>query len=236
METIRTRAALAFALILALGAVASSWIVGHALYDVKAADRFVTVRGLSEREIPADLAFWPLVFNATGNDLASLQEEVEADAAVIERFLTELGFSAEVVSRAAPRVTDFEAQGGMTNGRDRYVIESAVVVRSPDVERVRQGIARSGGLVRQGVALIRSYEHNTQYLFTGLDTVKPEMIAEATRDARSAAEQFARDSGSCVGAIRRAQQGYFSIEDRDAFSPEIKRVRVVTTVDFFLEE
>jgi hypothetical protein len=90
--------------------------------------------------------------------------------------------------------------------------------------------------VGQGVALIRSYEYNTQYLYTELEAVKPEMIAEATRDARGAAERFAEDSGSSVGAIRNAQQGLFSIEDRDAFSPEFKKVRVVTTIQFFLDE
>ena len=89
---------------------------------------------------------------------------------------------------------------------------------------------------KQGVALIRSYEYDTQYLFTALDQIKPEMIAEATRDARSAAQQFAEDSGSKVGAIRNAQQGYFSIEDRDRFSPEQKTVRVVTTIEYFLED
>jgi uncharacterized protein len=85
-----------------------------------------------------------------------------------------------------------------------------------------------------GVTLIRSYEYNTQYLFTQLDEVKPEMIAEATRDARRAADEFAEDSGAEVGGIRRAQQGYFSIEDRDAFSPEHKKIRVVTSIDYFL--
>jgi hypothetical protein len=89
--------------------------------------------------------------------------------------------------------------------------------------------------VRQGVAMLRSYEYNPQFLFTRLEAIKPEMIAEATVDARNAAEQFAHDSGSRVGAIRSAQQGYFSVEDRDAFSPEYKRIRVVTTVEYYLE-
>lgn len=95
-------------------------------------------------------------------------------------------------------------------------------------------MSRSGELVAQGIALIRSYEHQTEYLYTDLDKIKPEMIAEATRDARSAAQQFAEDSGSRVGGIRTAQQGYFSIEDRDRFSPQFKKVRVVTTIQYFL--
>ena len=115
---------------------------------------------------------------------------------------------------------------------DHHLLERQHLAR---IEQARAAMARSGSLVKQGVALIRSYEYQTQYLFTDLDSVKPEMIAEATRDARRAAEQFAEDSGSRVGGIRNAQQGYFSIQDRDKFSPEFKSIRVVTTVQFFLE-
>jgi hypothetical protein len=93
---------------------------------------------------------------------------------------------------------------------------------------------QSGELVAEGVALIRSYDSQTEYFFTGLEAIKPDMIQEATSDARRAAQQFAEDSGSRVGGIRNAQQGYFSIEDRDRFSPEHKKVRVVTTIQYFL--
>jgi len=119
---------------------------------------------------------------------------------------------------------------------DRYAAEQTVTLRSPRVAAVKEALQRSGELIREGVALMRSYEYNTTFLYTALDEIKPQMIAEATKDARKAAEQFARDSGSRVGAIRNAQQGYFDIQDRDAFSPEIKRVRVVTTIQYFLDE
>jgi hypothetical protein len=118
---------------------------------------------------------------------------------------------------------------------DRYVAEATVMLRSGRIDDVRRAMQRSGELVKQGVALIRSYEQNTQYFYTNLDKIKPEMIAEATTDARRAAEQFAKDSGSRVGAIRNAQQGFFTVEDRDPFSPEFKKIRVVTTVQYFLE-
>jgi hypothetical protein len=119
---------------------------------------------------------------------------------------------------------------------DRYVAEQSMTLRSAKITPVKVAMQQSGELIREGVALVRSYEYNTTFLYTALDTIKPAMIAEATKDARKAAEQFARDSGSRVGAIRNAQQGFFDIQDRDAFSPEIKKVRVVTTVQYFLED
>ena len=117
----------------------------------------------------------------------------------------------------------------------RYVAEVVVVALEPD-RQVRKANELLGDLVKEGVALVQNYESRTQFSYTGLEQVKPGMIATATRDARKAAEQFAKDSGSKVGSIRNAQQGYFSIEDRDSFSPEFKQIRVVTTVQFFLED
>lgn len=178
-----------------------------------------------------------MAFSVTGNDLQALQRELEEDSAEIETFLNELGFSSEDSTRTAPEVIDRAAQGmRIEPGQDRYSLQAVVVLRSQDVDAVRKAIERSGELVRRGVTLVRNYEYQTQYIFSELETVKPDMIAEATRDARAAAEQFAADSGTHVGGIRRAQQEYFSIQDRDRFTPEIKTVRVVTTVDFYLED
>jgi hypothetical protein len=221
-------------ILLALGLAVAGFFVGRGFYRGRTADRYVTVKGLSEREVAADLALLPLVFTVTGNDLGELQRRLETDRGKITGFLDGLGFTTEEYSTSAPRVTDNWAQAYGARPEQRYLIEGAVSLRSDKIDAVRQAIQRSDELVKAGVALIRSYEYNTQYLFTELDEIKPEMIAEATRDARRAAEQFAADSGSRVGAIRNAQQGYFSIEDRDAFSPEIKTVRVVTTVEYLL--
>jgi len=229
------------ALLLAIGLALGGWFVGHGLLVARASDRFVTVKGLAEREVPADLALWPIVFTVTADDLVTLQERVEASQAKILAFLDQQAFPAEERSVGAPRITDREAQGFMREGpggqtMERYVAEATVTVRTSRIDAAKQAMSRSGELVKQDVALIRSYEYDTQYLFTALESIKPEMIAEATRDARHAAEQFAEDSGSEVGAIRSAQQGYFSIEDRDRFSPEHKQVRVVTTIEYFLED
>lgn len=223
------------ALILAIGIVVAGYLLGHALVEARSSERAVSVRGFAEREVPANLALWPIVFTVTSNDLGDLQRKVDEGTAKVQRFLA-ADFPAEQVSVSAPRVQDREAQGMMGNGRqlDRYTAEVAVTVRSNRIDVVRKSIARTGELVKQGVAVIRSYDYNTQYLYTDLEKIKPEMIAEATKDARRAAEQFARDSGSKVGAIRSARQGSFTIEDRDQFSPEYKKVRVVTTVDYYL--
>ncbi len=95
---------------------------------------------------------------------------------------------------------------------------------------------QSGKLVKQGIVLANSYGRGTEFLFTGLNRIKPAMIAEATKNARKAAEQFAQDSGSKVGSIRKARQGLFTIRNRDMNSPDLKIVRVVTTVEYFLKD
>lgn len=223
------------AIALALGIVVAGYLIGEALIQARSSQRAVSVRGLAERQVPANLALWPIVFTVTSDDLGDLQRKADEGVAKVRAFLAS-DFPAEQVSVSAPRVQDREAQGMRGDGRplDRYTAEVTVTVRSDKIDAVRNSIQRSGELVKQGVAVIRSYEYNTQYLFTDLEKIKPEMIAEATKDARRAAEQFAKDSGSSVGAIRNAQQGLFSIEDRDQFSPEFKKVRVVTTVDYYL--
>lgn len=229
--------ALVLGLCLLVGLALGGFLLARGFYAARAADRFVTVKGLSEREVPADLALWPIVFTNTGDDLGALQTKVEQDAAAIREYLARFGFAEGDTALSAPRVTDhLAASYGGQQPAERYQLESTLTLRSGEIDRVREAIQRSGDLVRAGVTLIRSYEVSTQYLFTGLETIKPEMIAEATRDARRAADEFARDSGARLGGIRRAQQGYFSIEDRDAFTPEAKTVRVVTTVEYFLDE
>jgi len=235
MTEIQTRSLTLAAALVAAGVALSGYFVGSGFLQARAADRSVTVRGLAEREVAADLVIWPIIYTVTADDLAALQRRTDEGAAKIRAFLAG-SFSEGEISSSQARVTDRQAQGMMdqTGRLERYVAESTVTVRSDRIDVVRAAMERSGELVSQGVALIRSYETSTEYFFTALDQVKPEMIREATQDARRAAQQFAEDSGSRVGGIRSAQQGYFSIEDRDRFSPEFKKIRVVTTVQYFL--
>ena len=200
------------------------------------ADRYVSVKGLAEREVPADVAIWPVAFAATGDTPSQVQAGLAEAETLVRAFLEAEGFGAGEVGKSPPRLIDNAAQG---YGRDaapaeRFRAELTLTLRSDRVDAVRAAAQRADELVRAGVVLAAQWGDPVQYLFTGLNDIKPGMIAEATRNARDAARQFAADSGSAVEGIRRASQGYFSISDRDQYTPEIKTVRVVNTVDYFL--
>jgi hypothetical protein len=221
---------------LATGLALAGWQVADAVIYLRAAQRVVTVKGLAVREAAADLAIWPVVYSVSADSLAEVQESSARSAAIIREFLRQRGFQDTEMFASIPRVTDFQTQmpGISRPPEDRYMAQSSVTLRTRDVSRLKAAMQDSGELVARGVTLVRSYESEPLFLFTSLEELKPQMIAAATRDARRAAQQFAEDSGSRVGAIRRARQGYFSITDRDSFSPEQKNIRVVTTVEYFL--
>jgi hypothetical protein len=202
----------------------------------RASERYVTVKGLAEREVPADVAIWPLTFVATGAGPSAVQAGLSEAETAVRSFLTDAGFRPEEIGKGPPRLTDQRAQGygQPLPDAERFRGEVTLTLRSPRTEAVRAAAGRADELVRNGVVLSAQWGAPVQYLFTGLNAVKPEMIAEATIDARAAAQQFAEDSGSRVGGIRRATQGYFSVSDRDEWTPETKRIRVVATVDYFL--
>ena len=222
--------------ILALGIVAGCWVLGNALVGFKAMDRYVSVKGLAEREVPADLAMWPISFSAAADTLPELDEALAQSRTQIMIFLKAQGLGDAEIMNAAPLIQD--NQMNMPNQRpaQRYTAQAVLTVRSKDIPTVKKGMSAAGELVSHGVMLVQNWEFRPTFTFTGLNAIKPDMIAEATRNARDAAKQFAEDSGSRVGNIRRASQGYFSLEDRDQYTPEIKQVRVVTNVDYFLED
>ncbi|MEF2232094.1 MAG: SIMPL domain-containing protein [Pseudodesulfovibrio sp.] len=223
------------ALILGAALVAGCWLLGNALVGFKAMDRFVTVKGLAEREVAADLAMWPVSYSVDANSLAQMDAALKRARAQVVAFLDEQGLGAAEVVDATPRIQDLWSMNPNNRPDYRYQASAVLTVRSGDIAAIKKAIAASGNLVARGVLLVQNYEFQPTFAFTGLNDIKPEMIAEATRNARDAARQFAADSGSRVGDIRRATQGYFSLEDRDQLTPEIKRVRVVTTVEYLLE-
>lgn len=205
-----------------------------ALHDLKGAQRYVTVKGLAEQEVPADLAIWPIRFQVSEDTLTAIQDRIDANTAIVRQFLADAGLPEDAIENAGLDINDRQAQmyGTPDQSKPRYVGAATVLVRSADTALVKSVSGRINELVKRGVPV--SGNSGPQYYFTTLNDIKPEMIAAATRNAREAAEQFANDSGSTVGAIRTARQGLFSITPRDDFTPDIKNVRVVTTVDYFL--
>ena len=228
------------ALLLAIGMVVAAWVLGQALWQFKQADRSVEVKGLAEREVPADTAIWPIAFNEADNDLPRLYQTLQEKSASIVAFLQASGFPLAEISLSAPSITDRQAQdygNAQLAERLRYTGKSTVTVYTRQVESLRATMARLGELGKQGIALsTENYENRAQFLFTGLNKLKPSMIEEATKNARVAAQKFALDSDSRLGKIKRANQGQFVIEDRDASTPYVKKVRVVSSVEYSLAD
>ena len=234
--------ALTAALILGLGIALGGYLGGQGLVQSRLGDRSISVKGLSEREVKADLALWALRFVVTGNDLAETQAEVKRNAEVVGTFLKKHGFSETDIELQAPQVTDRLAQMYSSGQFDtRFIIAQQIVLRTTDVDRVAEANRDTSALVEQGVVLSNEYGPvRPSYLFTRIADVKPEMLEEATMRAREAAETFAADSGARLGGIRRAWQGQFSIQARDE-TPGVqeneqimKTVRVVSTIDYLL--
>ena len=222
-----------------IGMAVFALLAGQTIRSVKRMDEYVTVKGLSEREVPADLAIWPIAFTVTENDLTQLQGQIQAARKTDYQFLTESGFEQTEVSNAPPQIADAQAASGGLDASKRpfrYQANITVLLRSSKVPKVKSAMETCDKLVQQGIALSGGdYASKPQFLFTGLNEIKPDMIQEANRNARKAAERFAADSNSPVGAVRHAIQGPFEINDVDSSSPDRKIVRVVTTVDFYLQ-
>ena len=200
-------------------------------------DRIVTVKGLSERQVKADRVIWPVGFRELGDDLQDVYGRIEKRKDQVVAFLKEAGLTDAEIEVASPQVTDAQAEMyANQKSRYRYSMTQTVTVSSDKVDLVRDLLVRQSDLIKAGVTLVGDYSWRTSFQFTRLNTVKPAMIEEATKNARASAEKFAQDSGSSLGKIRRANQGQFSITDRDSNTPYIKSVRVVTTVEYFLKD
>jgi hypothetical protein len=232
-------------LLIAVGPALGGWFIGKGFVQSRLGQRSVTVKGLAEWEMKADLALWAFRFVANGNDLVEVRAKIAADEATIRRFVGEAGLKDLSVEVSGFEVTDALAQIYRTGPvESRFVVAQTLLARSPDVDGVAALAQRVGELISQGVVLSSegAPASGPVYLFTGLNGVKPEMVAEATKNARASAEQFAADSGSGLGAIKSASQGVFQILARDE-APGIlepnqihKRVRVVSTVEYFLAD
>lgn len=242
-ETIR-------AVILAVAISLGGFLAGNGFARARTADRYVTVKGVSEREAKADLAIWPLSVVGADNTLAAAHTKLATSITGVREFLARHGIDTTQIELTGFSVSDAQAQeyGPPERMRtNRYIIRETMMVRSQRPDLVLAASQRIGELAAIGVVVSSGPEYRgpgggPTFVFTGLNKLKPPMIAEATARAREGAEQFARDSRSDLAGIRRANQGVFEILARDqapgigAESQINKLVRVVSTVEYLLKD
>jgi len=230
------------ALLIALGLLGAGWFAAHGMSRLKTQDPFVTVKGSAEKIVNADLVVWPLPHTVGGNDLAGVQTQLDANTEVIKSFFATAGFTPEEIVISPPRLEDrWSYAYGDNRPPERYRYSTTVTLRTAKVPQALAALRKSGDLVARGVMLGGSGGEGEggggpDFDYTQLNTIKPALIAEATANARKSAEQFAKDSGARIGGIRSANQGVIDISNRDQGSPQVKKVRVVTTVEYFLKD
>ena len=226
--------------IFAIGLTSSGYVLGDGLRRAKMAERTVTVRGVSERDVTADLATWSVDFSHQGLELGPVQASVDQQAGFVRAFFLRSGFRPEEIADGDVSVSR-ERPRDNASGPETLTVRRSIQLRTGNVTKARAAYARQAELLRDGVELSGS---NISYTVTRLNDLKPAMIGEANRNARRSAEQFARDSDTTVGRIKTASQGYFSIGARDgevcddcasgAGNSPFQKVRVVTTIDYDL--
>jgi len=230
---------LTITILVCVSIIIAGYFVGNMHKTGKKYDRYVQVKGLSEREVDADLAVWPMNITLTGNDLRSLKNEIESQNNAVYEFFRAQGFEDAEITKGMANISDTHADQYNPNpqfNEYRYIAKSEFTVRTKDIAKLQTALTESLELISEGILLgSKNSWRPIQYIFTGLNALKPSMIEEATKNAREVAEKFARDSDAKVGEIRIARQGLFTINDRDENTPEIKIVRVVSTIDFQLK-
>lgn len=221
-------------IILAIGVMVMGWCVKAGIDNFTNKDRKVTVKGLAEREVPADKVTWSISTKETGNDLPTLYERINVQANKIKDFLKQNGLDESEITVNPPSVSDLEAREWGDNQKSfRYIVNTTITVATTKVEAVNKAIFKQAELLKQGVALDSSYPN---YEYASFQQMKPEMMSEAIKNAQKTAEQFAEASESNLGKIQTAGQGQFEIENRDENTPYIKKIRVVTTVTYSLDD
>lgn len=234
MNANRNIDALILGICLFAGLVIGGYLLSSGIVKLKSMDRSVSAKGLSERDVPADLAIWPIKFDVAADDLGTLVSAIEQKNKVVYDFLISRGFDAKDISISAPVIIDRQAQeyGDASRFSYRYAGSSTLSVYTTNVALVRTSTRKLVELGKMGVSV--AGDNQAEFLYTGLNRIKPAMIEEATNNARVVAEKFANDSKSRLGKIRSASQGQFSIEPRDSNTPHIKKVRVVSTLEYYL--
>jgi uncharacterized protein len=218
---------------MALAIVIASLIFAGAIEKIRQGPKTVSVRGLSEREVAADLALWSVTANATANSLPEIYQQIKTSQERLKQFFINKGFDLSELSIKQPSINDRQAQlyGEYRENQQRYIADFGILIKSDKISAVKLAIENIGELVGEGVSLA---SNDVQYIYTKLNDIKPEMIEEATIEARKAAEKFAKNSKSRIAGIKTAYQGLFTIEPIHYFTQDIKTVRVVTNLEYYL--
>lgn len=227
--------------VLAFGIALGGFFPGYWYYKTHADFRSVTVKGLAEKDVSADLGIWNLQFTVSGNNLAALQQQLTSQKQIVIDFLHAQGFSAEEINIGRIDTNDIMAnpyRDADVLATSRFILTQNLTIRSPQVEKISTAVTNSNVLIGDGIVISNQ---NAAYFFTKLNEIKPQMLKESTENARSAALEFAKNSDSKVGKIKNANQGVFSVlsrDDPDAFEPSQinKKVRVVSTVEYLLQD
>ena len=220
-----------------VGLIVLGIMIPRAVVKYRSFDRTVNVKGLCEREVSADKVIWPVVYKVMSNDLQDIYRQIGVNNEVIMEFLKEGGISVDEITVAMPQITDeYANEYGSVNRTYRFIAKNVITVCTDDVDVVLNLMDKQAQLLKKGIVVGAGsqWENPVEFRYEGLNEIKPSMIEEATRNAREVAEKFAKDSESRLGKIRTANQGTFTIENRDSNTPYIKKVRVVTSVTYYL--
>ena len=220
-----------------VGLVVLGLMIPRAVSVYRSYDRTVDVKGLCEREVKADRVIWPITYKVMADDIRSIYSQLDGSVATIKDFLLSGGISEDEISVSVPSVSDeFANEYGENQRTFRYIAKNVVTVCTDKVDLVLALMARQSELLKKGIVTeSNDWENRVEFSYEGLNDIKPEMIEIATMNAREAAQKFAKDSGSRLGKIKTANQGTFSIVDRDSNTPYIKKIRIVTYVTYYLK-
>jgi len=221
-------------LFIAIGLVALAYLVSQTVLKVKGLERTVSVKGLSERLVKANVAIYPIEFTVADNNPLNLYKKISFYKNAVLKFLKDEGFSDNEISISPPNITDNYATNYNSNARFRYTGKVVITLYTHKVDKVVNLGKELFKLNQKGV-MATNVSFDTTYLYTKLNTIKPVMVDEAIQNAKKAAEKFAKESHSILGKIKSARQGYFSITNRDPNTPYIKRIRVVVDVVYYLK-
>lgn len=224
-------------LFIMVGLVVLGMMFPRAVDKFRSYDRTVNVKGLCEKEVKADKVIWPVVYKVMANDIQSIYDQTDRSNAMIVDFLKAGGIDAAEITVSVPQISDkFANEYGNNDRAYRYIATNVITVCTDDVDGVLELMSKQSDLLKKGIVTGgNSWENPVEFKYEGLNEIKPTMIEEATMNAREAAEKFAKDSDSRLGKIKTANQGTFTIENRDSNTPYIKKVRVVTSVTYYLK-